>query len=572
MPTLLPILRALHTALLTLVSCTVIAVVLAFAVIGTAGIGSAGSAEVAADINGPSTIAAVGNPQWLQQAYDLTALSARAGYGDTVAVVDIGVGYEPSADLSLYRKRYDLPACTTSNHCLRIVNEHGGRKLPRAKILTNSDWGSETAIDLDAVSALCPHCHLLLVEASSDLSVDAETAEVTAYHLGANQISDSWGYRSGPISSDFVFPGVATVASTGDLGYTPTGAEVFPAAFAGVTAAGATALFNSQRPSARGVDEQGSAYSSNFCSDLSKPPWQGRANTSCSGRAVADISADGELDTGLDYYYAADGPISAGFRAGGTSLSAPLIAAYYALIESTPQGRNYGVDGAAWAYDNPAFLNNITKVDVGANGDGTTEDATANDADTAGNATADNADNDTTATAADTAKTGLAQCSPQIFPTPCKTSGGYSGVSGVGSISGAAVPGVPGVTTAEYDCSSEYESSDCEDAVGKFVTSHGSTTVTLEGGVYPNQLRTRYWWEYGPTPAYGFRTTPKDIGAGTKPVLVTNTVTGPVPSSGSYYYALFAENADGTISYDPEVGSTVDALRLPARRHHHAKR
>ena len=56
----------------------------------------------------------------------------------------------------------------------------------------DTGWEEEISLDLDAVSALCPNCHILLVEANSTLSTDMTTAMQTAASLGAKQISDSW--------------------------------------------------------------------------------------------------------------------------------------------------------------------------------------------------------------------------------------------------------------------------------------------------------------------------------------------------------------------------------------------
>jgi hypothetical protein len=43
------------------------------------------------------------------------------------------------------------------------------------------------------VSAVCPNCNILLVEATTNLNTDLYTAEDTAARLGANEISNSYG-------------------------------------------------------------------------------------------------------------------------------------------------------------------------------------------------------------------------------------------------------------------------------------------------------------------------------------------------------------------------------------------
>ena len=80
-----------------------------------------------------------------------------------MAIVDAYDDPTAEADLGVYRSRFGLPACTTANGCFRKVNETGGSKLPR----TNAGWATEISLDVDMVSATCPDCKILLVEASS---------------------------------------------------------------------------------------------------------------------------------------------------------------------------------------------------------------------------------------------------------------------------------------------------------------------------------------------------------------------------------------------------------------------
>ena len=99
-------------------------------------------------------------PADLQAAYNLP--SATAGAGQTVAIVDAYDDPNAESDLAVYRAQFGLPPCTTANGCFRKVNQSGGTKPPRA----NSGWAEEISLDLDMVSAICPNCHILLVEAN----------------------------------------------------------------------------------------------------------------------------------------------------------------------------------------------------------------------------------------------------------------------------------------------------------------------------------------------------------------------------------------------------------------------
>src|SRR5271165_1817114 len=268
---------------------------------------------------------------YLQQAYDLSYLSATGGSSDTAAVVDVYDDPTADADLATFRAANGLPPCTVADGCLRKVNE-AGASAPLPPV--DGGWAIEEATDLAAVSALCPDCHLLLVEASSTAWPDMVTAMQTAAQLGARQISDSWSaVAASQPPGQLAFPGVAVIAASGDSGYVGSGAD-YPAAADGVTAAGGTTLQSAAGPgNPRGFTETAWSGSGSGCvSAAPKPAFQ--STTGCSGRAYVDVSsgAGGWL------------------LVGGTSLAAPLVAAFEAVT---------GVDGTtpAWAYADSTRLN-----------------------------------------------------------------------------------------------------------------------------------------------------------------------------------------------------------------------
>src|SRR5581483_8360822 len=148
--------------------------------------------------------------------------------GTTVAIVDAYDDPTAESDLATYRAQYGLPACTTANGCFHKVNESGGSTLPAA----DSGWAGEIALDTDMVSAACPLCRILLVEANSATDSDLGTAVNYAASVpGVKAISNSYGgseSSSDPseVTQYYTHPGIAITASAGDSGY---GAE-FPAA------------------------------------------------------------------------------------------------------------------------------------------------------------------------------------------------------------------------------------------------------------------------------------------------------------------------------------------------------
>ncbi|MFC4034635.1 peptidase S8, partial [Streptomyces polygonati] len=221
-------------------------------------------------------------PTDLQSAY---ALPSGAGAGATVALVDAQDDPNAAADLSTYRSQYGLPACTTANGCFKKVSQTGSTtSLPSP----DSGWAGEISLDLDMVSAVCPQCHILLVEASSASMDDLGTAVNEAVSLGAKYVSNSYGgdEDSSDTSADssyFNHPGVAITVSAGDEGYGPE----YPAASKYVTSVGGTALTRSSGTS-RGWTESVWHTSStegtgSGCSAYdAKPTWQ--TDTGCAKR------------------------------------------------------------------------------------------------------------------------------------------------------------------------------------------------------------------------------------------------------------------------------------------------
>src|ERR1039458_7738747 len=72
--------------------------------------------------------------------------------------------------------------------------------------------------------------------------------------------------------------------------------------------------------------------------------------------------------------------------------------------------------------------------------------------------------------------------------------------------------------------------------------SYGS--ATLDGSLNPHESDTSYYFQYGPTKAYGGATVIADAGAGTHTVTVSQSVTGLQPLT-VYHYRLVAVNSKG---------------------------
>jgi len=282
-------------------------------------------------------------PADLQSAYALP--SATAGSGQTVAIVDAFDDATAEQDLAQYRSFYGLPPCTTANGCFRKVNQSGGT-LPMPP--PEPDWSLEISLDLDMVSAVCPNCHILLVEANTNLNTDLYAAVDTAARLGANAISNSYGgdESSTEASSDVHFnhPGAAVTASSGDNGYGVS----YPAASPYVTAVGGTSLTRGGG-GARGWTESAWSGAGSGCSAYeAKPSWQ--TDTGCSRRTVSDVSAVADPNTGVAVLFG-----GLWFTVGGTSASSPIIASVYALA-----GNASSVNAGSYPYSHTGGLFDVT--------------------------------------------------------------------------------------------------------------------------------------------------------------------------------------------------------------------
>jgi subtilase family serine protease len=258
-------------------------------------------------------------PTDLQSAYNLQPGST----AETVAIVDAYDDPNAEADLAKYRAQYGLPSCTTDNGCFKKVDQKGGTNYPAA----DAGWAGEISLDLDMVSAISPNSHILLVEADDPSFANLGAAENTAA-AGATIVSNSYG-GSDESDSDygkyFNHAGVAITASAGDDGY--QGAS-YPASSSTVIAVGGTSL--KKDSSSRGWSETAWDGTGSGCSTLNKAiAGSSSADTGCTGRAMNDVSAVADPNTGVAVY---DSYQSDGWAVyGGTSASAPIIAGTIAL-------------------------------------------------------------------------------------------------------------------------------------------------------------------------------------------------------------------------------------------------
>jgi hypothetical protein len=299
-------------------------------------------------------------PADIRSAY---ALSANHGHGRTVAIVDAYDDPSAETDLAAYRAQYGLPPCTTANGCFRKVNQVGkSAPLPSP----DPGWGLEISLDLDAVSAACPDCRILLVEADSSSIVDLLPGVQAAAAMHADAISNSYG-SLGEYSGEQTLEGyfralrTPTLFATGDYGYGNgailIGGISYPAASRYVIAVGGTSLVPDNSP--RGWSETAWAGATSGCSAyIRKPSWQ--KDRLCGMRTVADVAAVADPATGLAVYdtFGFDGWL----QVGGTSLATPVVASIYAMA-----GNPGDAAFAEGLYRNPSALYDVVGGSNGTN-------------------------------------------------------------------------------------------------------------------------------------------------------------------------------------------------------------
>ena len=277
------------------------------------------NANIAANSN-PNTPASqlLGyGPSDITSAYALPASTSTA----TVAIVDAFDDPNAEYELATYRSAYGLAACASSTGCFTKVNQAGvAANYPQA----DPGWSTEIALDLDMVSAVCPSCKILLVEANTATLDDLGASVDTAARMGANAISNS--YYSAEYAQEtaeethYNHPGVAITASSGD-----SSTASYPASSAYVTSVSGTALNRSSGSWSQSAWQ----YSGHGCSQyISRPQWQHQNVTSCDTRAAQDVAVVADPQTGVSIFSVTQG---GWVVAGGTSVGAPIVAAAYAL-------------------------------------------------------------------------------------------------------------------------------------------------------------------------------------------------------------------------------------------------
>lgn len=262
---------------------------------------------------------------------------ANTGKGKVIAL--IGGFHSPTveADLAAFSNFYNLPSCTIKNGCLVQVDLYG-RKTPVPDI-GSIIWQTEAALDVQWVHAIAPAATILLVE-TWDLSYSNFTTAIQYGAARADVVSASWLFTENEqqLSFDHVLAGLSPYplfAPTGD-----SGPGVFwPASSPSVVSVGGTVFDMADDM----LLEECWVSSGGGCSAVEKSPsvqknnhaWRNSdAPQLCGGfRSVPDCSS---LAFPVWIYFSTlcASPPACWFKSGGTSVSAPLVAARSAVLDA----------------------------------------------------------------------------------------------------------------------------------------------------------------------------------------------------------------------------------------------
>ncbi|HEY4433485.1 MAG TPA: hypothetical protein VGM99_03700, partial [Candidatus Cybelea sp.] len=263
--------------------------------------------------------------QQLESAYKLTS-QLNNGAGTKIAVIEAGDLVNAATDFATYRSTFGLPAGTL------IKYNENGQQSGYPPSCENYDWCVETALDIEMISASCPKCTVMLMEANDGIS-DFEQAEKEAVTLGATILSNSWicygdwDCGDSNFTSYFSSPGITYLASSGDEAYNDIGG---PSVLDSVIAVGGTQLEVSGNKFTESVwpDAGAGCASSSVVGSpgVSKPSWQ--HDPSCTSRTDSDISSQSGCSPGVAVYiseYSVWTPVC------GTSVASPFTAGIVAL-------------------------------------------------------------------------------------------------------------------------------------------------------------------------------------------------------------------------------------------------
>jgi MYXO-CTERM domain-containing protein len=155
-------------------------------------------------------------------AYNLNTPGLPDGTGKVIGIVDACGNSKVVSDIAAYRTQFNitpaLPACTglpkaSSTPCIAVVSQTGSTTDVPAD---DDNWAGEIALDVEMVTAACPKCSILLVEANDADDSDLDTAVAYAA-ANADAVTNSYGSSESGSDSDSAYTqSVLIAAASGD--------------------------------------------------------------------------------------------------------------------------------------------------------------------------------------------------------------------------------------------------------------------------------------------------------------------------------------------------------------------
>jgi kumamolisin len=304
--------------------------------------------------------------------YDPAAIARRyrfptdaTGAGQTIALIELGGGYDDNAMASYFRSKG-----VNRTGTLAAVSVDGAANAPG----DSSGADGEVQLDIEVAGSVAPAADIAVYFGSNQGSgfVDAIAAAVHDSQRAPSVISISWGAPESGWSAQEIdalnqaFQAAATLGITvccasGDSGAADSSAGGtpmvdFPASSPYVLGCGGTRLPPQGAETAWNDGATGGASGGGYSARFPRPSWQTGAGAALrvqAGRGVPDVAGDADPATG--YNVAIDGQDAV---VGGTSAVAPLWAGLIALCNQQA-GHNAGFVNRV-LYANPTALTDIT--------------------------------------------------------------------------------------------------------------------------------------------------------------------------------------------------------------------
>ena len=214
--------------------------------------------------------------------------------------------------------------------CFTKTNQTGGSSLPPA----DAGWANEIDLDLQAASAVCPTCSILLLEANSSLVSNLGTAVTTASNTAARVGDLEQLRRLGRLPGE-PGPSLRQRSQEGHRRHSPRPVTAGTASCSRprprTSSASAGRPCTSTRRAPGAPRRSGRAPAAAARPITPHPPGRTSPGDPCADKkAISDLSADADPGSGLAIYTTYGG-VTGYWVFGGTSLSAPLVAALYAM-------------------------------------------------------------------------------------------------------------------------------------------------------------------------------------------------------------------------------------------------